>query len=112
MKNVLKVKITVKSGARKELEVGVRVFHRRVFLDESRTPNERAFWLTKILKAWPVHHHGRILYILYGPLCLGKSKRRRCRALKKIRCLKELEIFIFAQTKSSGPKSEKTSRRT
>jgi F-box protein 47 len=53
-------------GVHAELEYDVRCFLRRVFLDPGTSPADKAFWLTRVLKPWPMVQQARLLYLLYG----------------------------------------------
>lgn len=55
------------TGAHPKIEMDIRNFLRRVFVDPSASIQERAFWLTRILKQWPMVHQARIIYTLFGP---------------------------------------------
>ncbi|XP_023220616.1 F-box only protein 47-like isoform X5 [Centruroides sculpturatus] len=33
---------------------------------------DRSFWLSKILKPWPLVHQAKLLFLLYGPVCSDK----------------------------------------
>ncbi|XP_042201072.1 F-box only protein 47 [Callorhinchus milii] len=55
-------------GATKKLELQVRLFYRRVLLDHWEHQHDTAFWLTRILKPWPIVNQARLLYLLYGPM--------------------------------------------
>lgn len=48
-------------------EKDVRLLHRLVFLCPSKTDQEYSFWLTKILKPWPITFQARLLYLLTAP---------------------------------------------
>ncbi|XP_076116337.1 F-box only protein 47-like isoform X1 [Mytilus galloprovincialis] len=65
-KNV-KMIVNSKPGLHSRCEYEIRCYFRRIFLDHCQSINERAFWLTRILKPWPMVHQSRLLYILYGP---------------------------------------------
>ena len=53
-------------GAHPGLEYEVRCFLRRVFLDPGSNTADKAFWLTRVLKPWPMVQQARLLYLLYG----------------------------------------------
>lgn len=59
------------SGGHQKLEFEIRCFYRRVFLDQCSSLHDRAFWLTRILKPWPLVYQARLLFLLYGPLLGG-----------------------------------------
>lgn len=67
LKNV-KLVMGSKSGSHQRLEFEIRCFYRRVFLDHSASLQDRAFWLTRILKPWPLVYQARLLFLLYGPV--------------------------------------------
>ncbi|XP_053383870.1 F-box only protein 47-like [Mercenaria mercenaria] len=67
LKNV-KLVMTSKSGGHQRLEFEIRCFFRRVFLDHCSSLQDRAFWLTRILKPWPLVYQARLLFLLYGPV--------------------------------------------
>lgn len=45
----------------------IRVFCREIFLNKAFDECDRGFWLSTILKPWPLVFQARVLYILYGP---------------------------------------------
>ncbi|XP_022258368.1 F-box only protein 47-like, partial [Limulus polyphemus] len=45
----------------------IRQYYRSIYLDFSLTPRDKAFWLTRILKPWPLVHQAKLLCLLYGP---------------------------------------------
>ncbi|KAK3700884.1 hypothetical protein QZH41_012700, partial [Actinostola sp. cb2023] len=45
----------------------IRIFCREVFLNKAFDEPDRGFWLSTILKPWPLVFQARLLYILYGP---------------------------------------------
>ncbi|XP_041367596.1 F-box only protein 47-like [Gigantopelta aegis] len=62
----MKIVINSKPGIHGKLERETRQFFRKVFLDHCPTVQDRAFWLSRILKPWPMVHQAKILYLLYG----------------------------------------------
>ena len=48
-------------------EKDVRLLHRLVFLSTAKTDEEYTFWLTQILKPWPITFQARLLYMLLAP---------------------------------------------
>ena len=62
------------AGTHAQTEFEVRTFFRRVILDHCQSIVDRAFWLGRILKPWPIVHQARILFILYGPENNGKFR--------------------------------------
>lgn len=59
------------TGLHTKSEYEIRCYFRRLYLDHCRSINERAFWMTRMLKSWPMVHQARLLYILYGPTADG-----------------------------------------
>ncbi|XP_023673275.1 F-box only protein 47 isoform X1 [Paramormyrops kingsleyae] len=55
-------------GALQRLELQIRLFCRNVLLDPWQNGRDTLFWLTCILKPWPMVSQARLLFILYGPL--------------------------------------------
>ncbi|XP_062311954.1 F-box only protein 47-like isoform X2 [Osmerus eperlanus] len=72
--------VTGKPGACQFLELQIRLFCRQVLLDPWQHRRDTLFWLTRILKPWPMVSQARLLFILYGPLlsdsCLGWQEMR------------------------------------
>ncbi|KAL5007135.1 hypothetical protein ScPMuIL_015941 [Solemya velum] len=66
LKNV-KLVVTAKSGTHLKVEYDIRVFFRRIFLDQCNSVQERSFWLSCVLRPWPIFHQARLLFLLYGP---------------------------------------------
>ncbi|GAB1296759.1 F-box only protein 47 [Apodemus speciosus] len=56
-----------KPGSSRKLELRVRLFCRHVLLDHWTHRSDSAFWLTRILKPWPMVNQARLLYIIFGP---------------------------------------------
>ncbi|XP_045691656.1 F-box only protein 47 [Phyllostomus hastatus] len=65
-----KVQTTVfsKPGNARKLELRIRLFCRNVLLDHWTQRSDSAFWLTCILKPWPMVNQARLLYIIFGPI--------------------------------------------
>ena len=59
--------VTVCAGAHVSMEMEVRLFLRNVFVDPCKSTVDKAFWLTRILKPWPLIHQARLMYLLFGP---------------------------------------------
>ena len=59
------------SGADSHRELHVRLFFRRVFIDQARNMEEKAFWLDLILKSLPMVHQAKVLFLLFGPVATG-----------------------------------------
>ncbi|XP_065753749.1 F-box only protein 47 [Phocoena phocoena] len=57
-----------KPGVATKLELWIRLFCRNVFLDRWTHQSDSAFWLTCILKPWPMVNQARLLYIIFGPV--------------------------------------------
>ncbi|CAO2645104.1 F-box only protein 47 [Lemmus lemmus] len=56
-----------KAGSSRKLELRIRLFCRNVLLDHWTQRSDSAFWLTRILKPWPMVNQARLLYIIFGP---------------------------------------------
>ncbi|KAH3887320.1 F-box only protein 47-like isoform X2 [Dreissena polymorpha] len=67
MKNV-KLVLMSKSGSHQRLEFEIRCFFRRVFLDPCSSIQDKAFWMTRILKPWPLVYQARLIFLIYGPV--------------------------------------------
>ncbi|KAM3836040.1 F-box only protein 47-like [Diretmus argenteus] len=63
----IKMAVTGTPGVSCSLELQLRLFCRQVLLDPWSS-KDTLFWLTKILKPWPMVLQARLLFILYGPL--------------------------------------------
>ncbi|XP_077020678.1 F-box only protein 47 isoform X2 [Tamandua tetradactyla] len=57
-----------KPGSAWKLELRIRLFCRNVLLDHCIHRGDSAFWLTRILKPWPMVNQARLLYIIFGPI--------------------------------------------
>ncbi|XP_063261041.1 F-box only protein 47 [Prinia subflava] len=57
--------VSSKPGSARGLELRIRLFCRAVLL---RPRSDRAFWLSRILKPWPMVHQARLLYLIFGPV--------------------------------------------
>ncbi|RXM91947.1 F-box only protein 47 [Acipenser ruthenus] len=57
-------------GVSPRLEIQIRLFCRNVLLDHWQSSRDTLFWLTRILKPWPMVNQARLIYIIYGPLIL------------------------------------------
>ncbi|CAK7290765.1 F-box only protein 47 [Vulpes lagopus] len=57
-----------KPGSARKLELRIRLFCRNVLLDHWTHQSDSAFWLTRILKPWPMVNQARLLYIIFGPV--------------------------------------------
>ncbi|KAE8574961.1 hypothetical protein XENTR_v10003645 [Xenopus tropicalis] len=55
-------------GSSCKQELYVRLFCRNVLLDHWVRCKDTVFWLTRLLKPWPLVHQARLLYILFGPV--------------------------------------------
>ncbi|XP_066442026.1 F-box only protein 47 [Eleutherodactylus coqui] len=60
--------VSSKPGTAYKLELRMRLFCRHVFLDNWNLRRDSAFWLTRLLKPWPMVNQARLLYIFYGPV--------------------------------------------
>ncbi|XP_065712501.1 F-box only protein 47 [Patagioenas fasciata] len=65
-----KVQIVVSSkpGSARKLELRIRLYCRSVLLNHWIHRSDSAFWLTRILKPWPMVNQARLLYIIFGPV--------------------------------------------
>ncbi|XP_019945432.2 F-box only protein 47 [Paralichthys olivaceus] len=59
--------ISAKPGMRSYQEVQLRLFCREVLLDPWLKQPECQFWLTQLLRPWPLVSQAHLLFILYGP---------------------------------------------
>lgn len=55
-------------GSSYNLELRVRLFCRHVLLDHWTQRTDSAFWLSRLLKPWPIVNQARLLYIFFGPV--------------------------------------------
>ncbi|NXT83703.1 FBX47 protein, partial [Zapornia atra] len=60
--------VSSKPGSARKLELRIRLFCRRVLLNHWIHRSDSAFWLTRILKPWPMVNQARLLYIIFGPV--------------------------------------------
>ncbi|KAM9486842.1 F-box only protein 47-like [Clarias gariepinus] len=60
--------VTCKPGTCHRLELEVRFFCRGVMFDQWKNRRDAHFWLTCILRPWPIISQARLLFILFGPL--------------------------------------------
>lgn len=60
--------VSNKPGSSYKLELRVRLFCRHVLLDHWTQRTDSAFWLSRLLKPWPMVNQARILYIVFGPV--------------------------------------------
>ncbi|XP_078582323.1 F-box only protein 47-like isoform X1 [Branchiostoma floridae x Branchiostoma japonicum] len=60
-------------GCHGDDELYLRLFYRRVLLDQCEHQLERAFWLSRMLKPLPMVHQARMLYLLFGPVCFQED---------------------------------------
>ncbi|NWV16156.1 FBX47 protein, partial [Origma solitaria] len=60
--------VSSKPGSARKLELRVRLFCRAVLLAPWSHRSDLAFWLTRILKPWPMVNQARLLYIIFGPV--------------------------------------------
>ncbi|XP_005105911.1 F-box only protein 47 [Aplysia californica] len=68
---LVKAVVANKPGLHSHIEVKVRHFFRRIFLDPCGTVLDKAFWITRVLKPWPLVFQARLLYLLYSGHCSG-----------------------------------------
>ncbi|RUS89553.1 hypothetical protein EGW08_002671 [Elysia chlorotica] len=66
LQKMVKTVVSSKPGQHSELEATVRLFFRRIFLDPCNTISGKAFWISRVLKPWPIVFQARLLYILYS----------------------------------------------
>ncbi|XP_053115201.1 F-box only protein 47 isoform X1 [Hemicordylus capensis] len=59
--------VSNKPGSARKLELRIRIFCRSVLLNHWIHRSDSAFWLTRILKPWPMVNQARLLYIIFGP---------------------------------------------
>ncbi|XP_054849684.1 F-box only protein 47 [Eublepharis macularius] len=59
--------VSSKPGSAQKLELRIRIFCRSVLLNHWVHRSDSAFWLTRILKPWPMVNQARLLYIIFGP---------------------------------------------
>ncbi|XP_069490801.1 F-box only protein 47 [Ambystoma mexicanum] len=59
--------VSSKPGSARKLELRIRLFCRNVLLDHWAHRSDSAFWLTRLLKPWPMVNQARLLYIIFGP---------------------------------------------
>uniref|UniRef100_A0A8D2KTD3 F-box protein 47 n=1 Tax=Varanus komodoensis TaxID=61221 RepID=A0A8D2KTD3_VARKO len=59
--------VSSKPGSVRKLELRIRIFCRNVLLNHWIHRSDSAFWLTRILKPWPMVNQARLLYIIFGP---------------------------------------------
>ncbi|XP_034417084.1 F-box only protein 47-like [Cyclopterus lumpus] len=60
--------VTGKPGVRWYQKMQLRLFCRQVLLDPWPNQPECQFWLTQLLKPWPMVSQAHLLFVLYGPL--------------------------------------------
>ncbi|XP_028846095.1 F-box only protein 47-like [Denticeps clupeoides] len=61
--------LTSRPGASDRMEQHIRRFCRSVLLDLNQCAGDSLFWLTHLLRPWPMVSQARLLFILCGPLC-------------------------------------------
>jgi hypothetical protein len=59
-------------GSNPQLELHVRVFFRRVFIDNCLSDAETSLWLSMILKPFAMVDQARVLFLLFGPISYGQ----------------------------------------
>ncbi|KAJ7313734.1 hypothetical protein JRQ81_005383 [Phrynocephalus forsythii] len=59
--------VSSKPGSARKLELRIRIFCRSVLLNHWIHRSDSAFWLTRLLKPWPMVNQARLLYIIFGP---------------------------------------------
>nr|XP_009487338.1 PREDICTED: F-box only protein 47 [Pelecanus crispus] len=60
--------VSSKPGSARKLELRIRLYCRSVLLNHWIHQSDSAFWLTRILKPWPMVNQARLLYIIFGPV--------------------------------------------
>ncbi|NXH48543.1 FBX47 protein, partial [Dicaeum eximium] len=60
--------VSSKPGSARRLELRIRLYCRGVLLWPGSRRSDSAFWLTRILKPWPMVNQARLLYIIFGPV--------------------------------------------
>ncbi|NXO00646.1 FBX47 protein, partial [Rhinopomastus cyanomelas] len=60
--------VSSKPGSARKLELRIRLYCRSVFLNPWIQRSDSAFWLSRILKPWPIVNQARLLYIIFGPV--------------------------------------------
>ncbi|NWT05608.1 FBX47 protein, partial [Mionectes macconnelli] len=60
--------VSSRAGSARKLEMRIRLYCRRVLLNHWIHRSDSAFWLTRILKPWPIVNQARLLYIIFGPV--------------------------------------------
>ncbi|NXG20549.1 FBX47 protein, partial [Grallaria varia] len=60
--------VSSKAGSARKLELRIRLYCRRVLLNHWIHRSDSAFWLTRILKPWPIVNQARLLYLIFGPV--------------------------------------------
>ncbi|NWX24647.1 FBX47 protein, partial [Aegotheles bennettii] len=60
--------VSSKPGSAQKLELQIRLYCRSVLLNHWIHRSDSAFWLTRILKPWPMVNQARLLYIIFGPV--------------------------------------------
>ncbi|KAJ6654841.1 hypothetical protein lerEdw1_006530 [Lerista edwardsae] len=63
----LQTVVSSKPGSARKLELRIRIFCRSVLLNHWIHRSDSAFWLTRLLKPWPMVNQARLLYIIFGP---------------------------------------------
>ncbi|XP_053573466.1 F-box only protein 47 [Bombina bombina] len=60
--------VSKKPGSTQKLELRLRLFCRNVLLDHWTHRSDSAFWLTRLLKPWPMVNQAHLLYLFFGPV--------------------------------------------
>ncbi|XP_061873564.1 F-box only protein 47 [Colius striatus] len=60
--------VSSRPGSAWKLELRIRLYCRRVLLNHWIYRRDCAFWLTRILKPWPMVNQARLLYVIFGPV--------------------------------------------
>uniref|UniRef100_A0A8C0VIP6 F-box protein 47 n=1 Tax=Cyanistes caeruleus TaxID=156563 RepID=A0A8C0VIP6_CYACU len=68
--------VSSKPGSARRLELRIRLYCRGVLLSPGSHRSDCAFWLTRILKPWPMVNQARLLYIIFGPVSSRDGEKR------------------------------------
>ena len=59
------------TGSNASLELYLRTLFRRVFLEPYEDDNDKCFWITLLLKPFPIVNQSRMLYLMFGAADAG-----------------------------------------
>ena len=94
-RNLVKYSIDHIQGADSHRELHVRLFFRRVFIDQARNMEEKAFWLDLILKSLPMVHQAKVLFLLFGPVATGTFAKNIAVKYTNSRVLEIYNLFLL-----------------